>query len=401
MLAGRMDIEVEDVSRARDNVAERAGLRFAVEDSEMQHPLHGAHRSKPQPPQRAMARVLGAIAALGAVVALSGCADDLHLRSAATIDDPCGVAPGQMPRADCAAPADVASVPPATMSCELAPSCGDANTCLPLARNQGRTEMDFRVRQLSVVAPRALREGPVQAALVRDRVDLDQRQCAEHGTGLFNWLLRVDRTTGTLTTGGAPPADPTDGYCFARFSTLRGAPASAARAPIAWDRTAFTTTAPMDIRLPVFHTSDPRSAQVLSIHDARFADVALSTEDCIGTFNRSALDGTCAPTGRDKWTSGGALAGYMTLKEADEIVLPDLSGDSLCVVLLGASARDDATHRCARDAQGNLPALGDYCGQTKAAGDCRDSVWFAATFAASAVKIHDGTGVPACSGAQM
>lgn len=215
--------------------------------------------------------------------------------------------------------------------------------------------------------------------------------------------MRVDRATGALTFGGAPPAEPvTEGYCFAHMTTPAGAVVTSGRAPITWNGTAFTTTAPMDVRLPVFHTSDPRSAQVLSIHDARLSDVSLSTEDCIGSLDRAALDSTCTATnGRDKWRSGGALAGYMTLEEADEIVLADLSGESLCVVLLGSGARDAATHRCTRDAAGKVPALGDYCSVSKAGGDCRDSVWFAATFAASAVRIHDGTGVLACSGARM
>ncbi len=358
----------------------------------MQHPLYGA-----QAPKRQL------LAALGALLALSACADDPHLRSATVTDDPCAVAPGEMPRTDCATVTTATTTEPQLSSCAFLPSCGDANTCLPLARNQGRTAMDFRMRQLSVVAPRALREGPMQAALIQSRVDLDWRQCGETGTGLWNWLLRVDRETGALTFGGAPPADPVaDGYCFARMRTPQGASVSSARAPITWSGTAFATTAPMDLRLPVFHTSDPRSAQVLSIHDARLADVSLSTEDCIGSLDRAALDSTCAArSGRDKWRSGGALAGYMTLEEADQIVLADLSDESLCVVLLGSGARDATTHRCTRDAAGKVPALGDYCSLTKAAGGCRDSMWFAATFAASAVRIHDGSGVAACSGVQM
>lgn len=358
--------------------------------------LYGVRPSKAQP--RLPLYLL--VAAL-APSALAGCADDPHLRTTTAVTDPCAVAPGQIPRADCAS-SGVTDESAGTASCVLARACGDAHTCFPLARNQGRTAMDFRVRQLSVVAPQALRGGPVQAALVQDRVDLDRRQCGEDGTGLWNWLLRVDRATSTLTTGGAPPADPiAQGYCFAHFATNKGTSVYDARAPITWNGTAFTTTVPMDVRLPVFHTNDPHSAQVLMIHDALFEDVSLASEDCIGAFNERALDSTCTTTnGRAKWTSGGALAGYMTLEEADEVALPDLD-ESLCVVLLGGGARDDATHRCTRDANGSLPALGDYCSLTKSPGGCRDSVWFAATFAASAVKIHDGTGVPACSGAQM
>jgi len=299
------------------------------------HSLYGVDAAKPQ---------LSALAFVLATFALSGCSDDPHLRTSVATTDPCAVTPGQMPRADCGA-ADVASTNASTSaaSCELSPSCGDVRTCMPLARNQGKTAMDFRLRQLSVVAPQAFREGPVQTALVQNRVDLDRRQCGEDGTGLWNWLLRVDREAGTLTTGGAPPADPiAQGYCFAKFATPRGLTVDSARAPITWNGTAFSTTTPMDMRLPVFHTSDASNASVLLIHDARFADVSLSTEDCIGSFNARALDATCTAQNGNKWSSGGALAGYMTLEEADDIVLPDLSEESLCVVLLGAGARDDA-----------------------------------------------------------
>jgi len=45
---------------------------------------------------------------------------------------------------------------------------------------------------------------------------------------------------------------------------------------------------------------------------------------------------------------------------------------------------------------GKITIEGDYCGATRKACDCRDSFWVAATFAASAVRIHDGSSVPAC-----
>jgi hypothetical protein len=358
-------------------------------------PLYGVRGAKAQPWRAAAFVILAATAAVG-------CSDDPHLRNVVATQDPCAITSGQLPPVSCQSSVSAdASQTLSVSACKLAPACGDPGTCLPLARNQGKSTMDFRVRHLNILAPLAFTQGPVQSALVQDRVDLNAKQCGERGTGLWNWLLRVDRETGTLTTGGAPPADPmAEGYCFANFVPRTGAPVATARSGISWTRTAFTSTEKVDVRLPVFQTADPHSAMVLPIHDVQFADVSLATEDCIGGFNPAALDSACENAfGQDKWKTGGSLGGYMTLVEADDILLPDLSGESLCVVLTGA--RDAATGRCTRNAENKVPAMGDYCSTTKSAGGCKDSVWFAATFAASAVKIHDGAGVAACSGAQM
>ena len=52
------------------------------------------------------------------------------------------------------------------------------------------------------------------------------------------------------------------------------------------------------------------------------------------------------------------------------------------------------------DENQTLVAWYDGAPQTKTAGGCNDSVWLAATFAASAAKIFDGKGkVDGCSGA--
>jgi hypothetical protein len=47
---------------------------------------------------------------------------------------------------------------------------------------------------------------------------------------------------------------------------------------------------------------------------------------------------------------------------------------------------------------GNITAKGDYCSTSNMPGDCQDSFWLAATFAAAAVNINDGSTVPTCQG---
>ena len=63
-------------------------------------------------------------------------------------------------------------------------------------------------------------------------------------------------------------------------------------------------------------------------------------------------------------------------------------------------SRVDRGSTVTRDGSGKIVYEGDYCGATKSAGGCKDAVWLAATFAASAAKIFDGKGVvEGCSGA--
>jgi hypothetical protein len=160
----------------------------------------------------------------------------------------------------------------------------------------------------------------------------------------------------------------------------------------------FRSTEPVDINIPIFLSEELSSAIILPIRDARIEDVTLSPDgNCVGSFNAAALDPSCAED-RDlcpKWRTAGALGGYITLEQADTVKIRDLNDKSLCAFL--ASEQGSV---CARDASGNIQFRGDYCSKDKQPGSCQNSVWLAATFAASAVKIFDGKGVvEGCSGA--
>ena len=88
----------------------------------------------------------------------------------------------------------------------------------------------------------------------------------------------------------------------------------------------------------------------------------------------------------------------MTLEDADKVPLTVLP-ETLCVLLSSATGggKSDAGG-CARDGQGNIIAKGDFCSTTNQAGGCADSFWLAATFAAAAVTINDGSNDPTCQG---
>ena len=275
--------------------------------------------------------------------------------------------------------------------------CGSKSTCLPMTDNAGKSVLDMRIRRLNVVAPPSLAAPLIQNVVVTKNIDL-KAACGDTGNGAFNWLLRVDRTANTLTTGGAPPsADPfTDGYCFFR-GRAGGIDVAPTVGAITFTGNTFAA-APVDkLNIPIFINGDVNNVVVLPISYGTIKDVTISTDgNCIGSFNAGSLGADCSESGCTKWTAGGTLAGYITLEEADGVDVADLS-ESLCVLI--TKSEKGADKKCLRDASGKIKASGDYCSTTRSAGGCADSYWMSATFAASATKITDGTGRAGCDGA--
>ncbi|CAN5800754.1 hypothetical protein BH11MYX4_BH11MYX4_19540 [soil metagenome] len=351
-------------------------------------------------PSRRLVSKLGlALAGLGgaAWIALA-CSDDPHLRTspeqAAGGGGACAAKPGELPPADCDN-SDNSSCQP-NQGCTIDEArCGSKSTCLPLGDNKGKDVLDLRIRRLKIASPAALAGEFIQNNVVTLGIDLAEKSCGEPGKGLFTWLLQVDRKNNTLVTGGSPPSTDavTQGFCFARFD-LGTSHVEPITTKIEFSGDTFRSTERLKVKIPIFTTADLASVIILPITDVQVADVTLSENgNCVGKVNPDALDSNCAD-GPDcsKWKTAGALGGFITLEEADAVQIALLS-KSLCAFFSG----DQAT--CARDAQGKITFQGDFCSTTKSAGGCADSMWLAATFAASAVKIFDGKGtVPACSG---
>lgn len=350
---------------------------------------------------------LGALGALGvsivAAVALgsfAGCTDDPHRRTtpeqARGGGGACSAAPGEVPAANCD-DSDGICIPKPGCAVDEA-TCGSAATCLPTGDNRGKGVLDFRIRRLNIATPEALASSFIQDTIVDLNIDMEALSCGERGKGLFTWLLRLDRASQTLLTGGAPPPNDAfgEGYCFARFE-LNGREVSPITTQVAFEGDTFRSTEALNVRIPIFLTQEIESVVVLPLSGVFLQDVTISDEgDCIGAFRAEALDSQCYEDKAlcPKWTTGGALGGYITLEDAEEVKIRELSGKSLCTFLSGES-----TTTCARDGAGQIAFKGDYCSTSKSPGGCGDSVWLAATFAASATKIFDGEGViDACSG---
>jgi hypothetical protein len=347
--------------------------------------------------------LLGVSAALGAVAI--ACVDEPHHRTPPGKvfggGSACAAKPGEFPEPDCDNSSKQCTPTPGCVIDEA--RCGSTATCMPAANNAGKTVLDFRMRRLNVADPEALASPFIQDTVINSGIDLDEPACGESGKGLFTWLLEVDTAANTLRTGGAPPSkDPIgEGFCFATFE-LNGTKVEpeTSKIELSSDGT-FRTLDPLRINIPIFLSEELSSAILLPIQDARLERVTLSSDgkgtNCIGAFNAAALDPSCTED-RDlcsKWTTAGSLAGFMTLEDADGVKIHDLNNKSLCAFLAGQQGLV-----CDRDAQGKITFLGDYCSLDKTAGSCQDSVWLAATFAASAVKVFDGHGiVDGCSGA--
>lgn len=309
----------------------------------------------------------------------------------------CPVLPGEFPPPDCQLAAE-AQGKCAGGGCAIDEAkCGATSSCLPLGDNRGRTVLDYRIRRLNIAAPDTLAALDFQLKVTIPSIDLRSPECGERGTDTWAWLMRLDRDKKTFTTGGAPPsADPFKlGYCF--YNSVRNGTKiePAASVPVRLDQngTVFSSGASAKLTIPLFVGGDPKALVLLPISDFAVRNVTISADDnCIGAFNPKALNSACVedPATCSKWKTAGAMAGFISLEDADGV---DVSAfqQSLCALLTKFKGP-----KCPRDGAGKITLEGDYCGTTRKACDCRDSFWVAATFAASAVRINDGSGVPEC-----
>jgi hypothetical protein len=341
---------------------------------------------------------LGGTAAI--VATLFACSSEKKPVQDAGSSAACTVTPGGFPDPTCD-PAIGGSATGATCAggggtCPVDEAkCGSTATCKPMASNAGKDVFDLRLRKLNVVAPSTLATSFVQQTLLDKGIDLALPACGEKGDGAFNWLLHVDKKAGTLETGGAPPLDPlTTGYCFYQ-GNVGGLPVAPVNAKITFNGDTFDSEKIPSLNVPIFVGGKIDNIIVLPIRGASIRGAALSAgNDCIGKYQGSATTEMCLPKDRNScavWVPGGSIGGHILLEDADKVFVPDAQ-KTLCALLVLGTPGD----KCVRDAGGKIAAKGDYCSTTDSPGGCQDSFWMAGTFAASAVKTNDGTGIAQC-----
>lgn len=276
--------------------------------------------------------------------------------------------------------------------------------CVALVDNAASTKFSLRMSNLTLTAPAALTKGLVKG-IVQTGVTMALPSCNLTGGGTFSWLLQFDTTAGTLRTGGGKPAkDPTAGYSFTDETvTQNGTPFKIApfTAPAPIKEGAFAVTMGQDVIVPIYLDDTAKDVVLLPLHDAKLVGTVSANNNCIGKFNSAGLDpaGGCIADdanplfiGKDgKADSDGKLEGYITLEEADKVIVDKL-GQSLCVLLTGDAAQygdgGSPLTKCKRDAAMKITFQGDWC---HASNDkaCKDSIRLGAGFSASSVKVNN------------
>jgi hypothetical protein len=322
---------------------------------------------------------------------------------------------------------------PFDAGCNLSPKCGDLTTCEPFVKNPAPSAGvdNFRMRLINITAPPALAKQAIQGGVVTPAVELPSvtaagvggAPCGENGSGLFNWLLSVNQTAKTVTTGGAPPStDPFGlGYCYLN-ATVNGLPIGPVNLKAMFTGNTFSTvplTGATPLNIPIFvapmTAGGPYGAIILPILGASLNEVTITSDgNCIGEVNNLSIQPpmpgvACSETpliqtGVDScshWHTDGTLGGYITLKAADAIPIVVLGGESLCVILTSEQKDGSSPATCST---GGLTA-GDYCspkdGVAGHACTNGDSMWLSAEFAASAVNITDDKSITLCNGGSI
>jgi hypothetical protein len=288
-----------------------------------------------------------------------------------------------------------------TDPCAPSASCpGAKSECLALTDYTAKPQFTLRMADLTLTAPPALSSGPV-ASIVKGGVTMNLNECNLTGNGTFSWLLQFDTATGKLKAGGAKPTKtPVDGYAFVN-EMVSGFPIAPFETDVkvgADGKFAMATGA--NLTVPIYLDITAATVVLLPLHEAKLSGTISADNNCIGKYNSKGLKpaDNCTPSpdvpafvGDDgKADSDGTLDGFITLDEADQVVV-EATKQSLCVILSGNSTMygdgGTPTNKCKRDPAGKILFEGDWCAASNDTA-CKDSVKLKANFAASAVKLN-------------
>lgn len=268
--------------------------------------------------------------------------------------------------------------------------------CVAITDNKGKPTFALRMSQLDITKPAGLTKMLIKG-VVAGAVEINLDKCNLAGSGTFNLLMAFDTAAKKLTVGGAHPLmDPTKGYTFVN-QMIQGLTVGPITTPITLDGAGkFAPTGGVDIVLPIYlGIADKDPSVLLPLHKATIVGTLSADQNCIGKYNADKLDAKAGCAGTDTNpafdTSQADLSGYMTLEEADSVVVSTI-GQSLCVLISGDSATygdgGSPTIKCKRDANKAIVFKGDWCDKTNmpaVVGTCEDSSALAGKLAASAV----------------
>jgi hypothetical protein len=288
---------------------------------------------------------------------------------------------------------------PKDASCHLVKT----SDCIPLVDNTGQASFTLRVGQIDFYKPDAF-TGSFEEAAFSSAVTMSLPACNLQGSGTFSWIFEFDSTTGAYTIGASkPPAAPQDGYSFVSGTIMQGGmsfmlmPGTGTASIDAMGNIAASVVDFIDF--PVYLDEAGMDVILVPLHEVALTQGVISADhNCIGTFNGEGLSPSngCLPvpgTAAEDFVDGAKLGGYITLEEADQVILTSFGlNRSLCVLLSQAPdvfGNGGSPDLCKRDACGQIKFPGDWCAATNsgASPTCYDSMQFSAGLAASAVKL--------------
>ena len=286
------------------------------------------------------------------------------------------------------------------------PICSQVKSdCLAVFDNTGKTSFALRIGQLDFYKPDAF-TGTIEKGAFLSSITMNLPACNLKGSGSFSWVVQFDRTAQTFQVGASkPPADPHDGYSFVNEAVTQGgqmftvAPVGG-KATLAADGT-ITADILETVLIPAYLTVNATDLLLIPLHKLHIiADKTRLSADfnCIGSYNAAGLKASddCLPDVNQNigsFIDGGKIEGFISLEEADKIIIASFGlNRSLCVLLSGSAGTfGDGGNpaRCKRDGAGKIKYNGDWCAATNTPADasCYDASTLSAGFAASAVLL--------------
>ncbi|MCA9644518.1 MAG: hypothetical protein KC492_27695 [Myxococcales bacterium] len=287
---------------------------------------------------------------------------------------------------------------PKAAECYVDGPTGPGAECLAKADNSSSDVWTGRFSYLKIDKPAALANKLIQEVVVNKGIGLNQEACNETGDGTFTWLIEFDSKAGKLKTGGGYPiTDPKAGACFVSIPNSNPAlDVKPAQVDVTVDDQGKFGASVDGVVVPIFLDVAKTKVILLPLHGIDFDGTFSADHNCVGKYNGDQFTSAnlCLPdttAGETTWTTGGHLKGYITIEEAEEVYIDDLS-TSLCAQIAGADWKGMPDGKCSdTDAwkNGERPE-GDWCSTTNAAAtaDCKDAWALEAGFAASAIKIN-------------
>ncbi|MBE7480842.1 MAG: hypothetical protein HS104_12780 [Polyangiaceae bacterium] len=290
---------------------------------------------------------------------------------------------------------------PTNAACYASGPDGAGNACLAKADFSGDAVTQLRMTSHQVESPAPLAAPFVQDSIITEKSTLFEPDCNLNGKGQFNFLMQIDTGKKELTLGGGVPqalvGGALDGTCWAEFTDpTSGLQVKQYSTP--YTESAGELQATFDsFVMPIYleDKADAESAVLVPLHQMTFKAKLSADKNCVGRYAPENLDKglSCQPTGDGMfaWEAGGSYEGYITVEEADKVMVVSL-GQTLCVVLTGdpkkwkGTASDCKTSTGFTDT-GALPK-GDWCSTTNSAGGCQDSWKLVIDFAAQAIKVN-------------